>query len=37
MKVVIATVLSLGLFACSSERKEVKVVKSFGSLGVVKI
>ena len=29
MKVVIATVLSLGLFACSSERKEVKVVKSF--------
>ena len=29
MKVVIATVLSLGLFACSSEPKEVKVVKSF--------
>lgn len=29
MKVVIATVLSVGLFACSSEPKEVKVVKSF--------
>ena len=29
MKVVIATVLSAGLFACSSEPKEVKVVKSF--------
>lgn len=29
MKVVIATVLSIGLFACSSEPKEVKVVKSF--------
>ena len=29
MKVVIATVLSVGLFGCSSEPKEVKVVKSF--------